>query len=143
MVQERIAVSREGTKAKAEQLLSFVRKSVVGPQQSLYPFLRLVLPVNDVERGKIGLKQSSLARTYINALHLDKKTSTAAMQLIFFKDPAKRNAAIHSSSSASSSAAVQVRRTDGRVRTRAMAAYLMYGCCCRWVGTSPTCWRTC
>ena len=77
--QERIASSREGTKAKAEQLLSFVRKSVVGPQQSLYPFLRLVLPVNDVERGKIGLKQSSLARTYINALHLDKKTSTAAV----------------------------------------------------------------
>ena len=112
--QERIASSREGTKAKAEQLLSFVRKSVVGPQQSLYPFLRLVLPVNDVERGKIGLKQSSLARTYINALHLDKKTSTAAMQLIFFKDPAKRNAAIHSSSSsaAASSAAVQVRSTD-------------------------------
>ena len=109
ILQEKIASSREGTKAKAEQLLSFVRKSVVGPQQTLYPFLRLVLPVNDVERGKIGLKQSSLTRAYISALHLDKKTSTAAMRLIFFKDPAKRNAAINAASSASSAAAAQVR----------------------------------
>lgn len=86
--------SRDGTKVKVGYLFSFLKKSTLGPDQSLYPFLRLVLPVNDVERGKIGLKQSSLARTYINALHLDKKTSTAAMQLIFFKDPAKRNIAI-------------------------------------------------
>lgn len=83
-----------------------VQKNKIGVNESLYPFLRLVLPVNDIERGKIGLKQSSLARTYISALHLDKKTSTAAAQLINFKDPVKRNLAVAAASSSSGGNAV-------------------------------------
>jgi DNA ligase-4 len=56
--------------------------------ESLYPLLRLVLPTIDSERGKFGLKQAMVAKTYVQALHLD-KTSEAATRLINWKDPSK------------------------------------------------------
>jgi hypothetical protein len=35
------------------------------------------------------LKQSAVAKTYVDALHLDKKTSHDAKRLIYWKDPTK------------------------------------------------------
>jgi DNA ligase-4 len=57
--------------------------------QSIFPLLRLVLPLNDTERGNYGLKQASVAKTYVNALHLDQKTSDDARRLLNWKDPSK------------------------------------------------------
>jgi len=56
--------------------------------ESLFPLLRLVLPTIDSERGKYGLKQAMVAKTYVQALHLD-KSSEAASRLINWKDPSK------------------------------------------------------
>lgn len=56
--------------------------------QSIFPLLRLLLPLNDTERGKYGLKQASIAKTYVSALHLD-KNSDDAQRLMNWKDPTK------------------------------------------------------
>lgn len=56
--------------------------------QSIFPLLRLILPLNDTERGKYGLKQTMIAKTYVAALHLD-KNSDDAKRLINWKDPSK------------------------------------------------------
>eukprot|EP01031_Cornospumella_fuschlensis_P035902 gene35902-43549_t len=58
--------------------------------QSVYPLLRLLLPLNDTERGKYGLKQASIAKTYVSALHLD-KNSEDAKRLLNWKDPTKQH----------------------------------------------------
>eukprot|EP01041_Mallomonas_annulata_P003653 gene3653-7280_t len=57
--------------------------------QSVFPLMRLVLPLNDSERHKYGLKQASVAKTYADALQLNRKTSKDAQRLIFWKDPTK------------------------------------------------------
>lgn len=57
--------------------------------QSIFPLMRLILPLIDNEREKYGLKQSTVAKTYVDALHLDKKISADAQKLIFWKDPSK------------------------------------------------------
>jgi DNA ligase-4 len=57
--------------------------------QSIFPVMRLLLPLNDNERGKYLLKQATVSRLYVNVLNLDKKHSSAAQSLINWKDPTK------------------------------------------------------
>jgi len=57
---------------------------------SLYPFLRLMLPQEDSERGKFGLKETLVAKTYIDVLNLNKETSVDAQRLLYWRDPAKQ-----------------------------------------------------
>ena len=56
--------------------------------QSVFPLMRLLLPINDSERGKYGIKQASIAKAYIEALQLS-KTSVDAQRLLKWKDPSK------------------------------------------------------
>jgi len=63
-------------------------KSIVAGQ-SLFPLLRLLLPINDSERHKYGLKQVTVAKAYIEALQLNKQTSKDAQRLLHWKDPTK------------------------------------------------------
>ena len=77
----------QGTEHKLKLLFSKeMKKQMHG--ESLFPLLRLVLPTIDSERGKYGLKQAMVAKTYVQALHLG-KTSEAASRLINWKDPSK------------------------------------------------------
>jgi DNA ligase 4 len=80
----------ETTSSKASKLKIIFDKSLrqkVGAQ-SLFPMIRLLLPLNDPDRPKYGLKQSSIANTYIKALNLN-KTSGDAQSLVHWKDPSK------------------------------------------------------
>ena len=77
----------QGTEHKLKLLFSKdMKKEMNG--ESLFPLLRLVLPAIDSERGKYGLKQAMVAKTYVQALHLD-KSSESASRLINWKDPSK------------------------------------------------------
>jgi DNA ligase-4 len=76
-----------GSEHKLKLLFSKEMKKQMNGE-SLYPLLRLVLPTIDSERGKYGLKQAMVAKTYVQALHLD-KSSEAASRLINWKDPSK------------------------------------------------------
>ena len=53
--------------------------------QSVFPLMRLVLPSIDSERGKYGLKQTSIAKAYVSALHLDATRSEDAKRLLNWK----------------------------------------------------------
>ncbi len=77
----------QGTVAKIKLLFNKELKNYL-QGQSIFPLLRLVLPANDTERGKYGLKQAMIAKTYVNSLHLD-KNSDDARRLINWKDPSK------------------------------------------------------
>jgi hypothetical protein len=78
----------QGTNKKLKLLFNKeIKKRLNG--QSIFPLLRLVLPLNDTYRGKYNLKQASIAKTYVTALHLDKHTSQDAQRLLFWKDPSK------------------------------------------------------
>ena len=57
---------------------------------SLFPFLRLLLPQEDSERGRYGLKETLVAKTYIDALNLNQETSADAQRLLYWKDPSKQ-----------------------------------------------------
>jgi DNA ligase 4 len=61
--------------------------------QSLFPLMRLLLPLNDTGRQKYGVKQAAVATTYIEALQLN-KSSADASRLKFWKNPTKLNAAV-------------------------------------------------
>ncbi len=77
----------QGSASKLKMLFTKdLKKHLAG--QSIFPLLRLVLPLNDTERGKYGLKQASIAKTYVGALHLD-KNSEDAKRLLNWKDPTK------------------------------------------------------
>jgi DNA ligase-4 len=77
----------QGSAGKLKMLFSKdLKKHLQG--QSIFPLLRLILPLNDTERGKYGLKQASIAKTYVAALHLD-KNSEDAKRLLNWKDPTK------------------------------------------------------
>ena len=49
--------------------------------QSIYPLLRLLLPHIDSERGRYNLKQTMVAKTYVEALKLSKNSSFDTKQL--------------------------------------------------------------
>jgi DNA ligase 4 len=57
-------------------------------KQSIFPLLRLMIPINDGTRKKYGLKQATVATTYIDALHLN-PASADAQRLKFWKNPSK------------------------------------------------------
>lgn len=61
--------------------------------QSMFPLLRLLLPLNDSHRQKYGVKQTAVANTYIEALHLN-KSSADASRLKFWKNPTRLNATV-------------------------------------------------
>ena len=80
----------ETTSSKASKLKIVFDKSLrqkVGGQ-SIFPMIRLLLPLNDPDRPRYGLKQSNVATTYIKALNLN-KTSGDAQSLVHWKDPSK------------------------------------------------------
>lgn len=96
------AIFEEIEKASgAEKKLKFIfNKSMklMLKGQSFFPIMRLLLPLNDSERGSYGIKQTTVARLYVDVLHLNKQ-STDAQRLIHWKDPSK----MHSSSNANRS----------------------------------------
>jgi hypothetical protein len=57
-------------------------------KQSPFPLVRLLIPINDNLRRKYGLKQATVATTYIDALHLN-PASADAQRLKFWKNPSK------------------------------------------------------
>lgn len=57
---------------------------------SIYPLLRLLLPLVDCERGRYGMKQTSVAKVYINALNLSPH-SEDALYLLHWHDPNRRS----------------------------------------------------
>jgi ATP-dependent DNA ligase len=61
--------------------------------QSMFPLMRLLLPLNDSHRQKYGVKQTTVANTYIEALHLN-KSSADASRLKFWKNPTRLNATV-------------------------------------------------
>lgn len=80
----------ESTSGKAAKLKIVFDKSLrqkIGTQ-SIFPMIRLLLPLNDPERPRYGLKQTNVANTYIKALNLS-KTSGDAQSLLHWKDPSK------------------------------------------------------
>lgn len=77
--------SKKGTRSKddkfkilfPDQLMRDLRNT---ENESIYPLVRLVMPNIDGERARCGLKESALAKTYIDALTLS-SDSAAAMAL--------------------------------------------------------------
>jgi DNA ligase-4 len=57
--------------------------------QSVFPLVRLLLPPYDTARGGYGLKQATVAKTYVGALQLN-HDSEAAQRLIHWKKQSKR-----------------------------------------------------
>lgn len=55
---------------------------------SMFPLLRLLLPLNDSYRHRYGLKQATAVKTYISALNLV-DSSKDAIRLKFWKNPLK------------------------------------------------------
>jgi DNA ligase-4 len=76
-----------GSAAKLEILFNKKFRDYIDGE-SIFPLLRLILPLNDTERAKYGLKQALIAKTYVAALHLN-KDSEAAKRLLNWKDPTK------------------------------------------------------
>jgi DNA ligase-4 len=76
-----------GSIAKLKLLFNAEFKKYINGE-SIFPLLRLILPANDTERGKYGLKQATIAKLYVTALHLDKE-SEDAKRLLNWKDPTK------------------------------------------------------
>lgn len=56
--------------------------------QSVFPLVRLLLPLYDSERGRYGLKQATVSKTYVEALQLN-RSSTDAQRLLHWKDQSK------------------------------------------------------
>ena len=72
---------------KMKKLFSkkFTSAFVGKPEESIYPLLRLLLPLFDLDRGRYNLKEKKIAHTYIQALNLA-PTSKPAQALLNFKD---------------------------------------------------------
>lgn len=80
----------EKTKKTDQKIRVIFNKELVKHLQggSVFPLLRLLLPINDNTRQKYGLKQATLAKTYIDALQLN-KSSNDAKRLKYWKNPLK------------------------------------------------------
>ena len=70
-------------KQKTQMLLEFFDRSNV---QNFFPVIRLMLPAFDMERGQYGLKETTLAKLYVDLLSLPNKEKEA---LVYFKNPQK------------------------------------------------------
>jgi DNA ligase-4 len=87
-----------GTNAKLSLIFNKDLAEIV-KGESLYPLVRLLLPLYDTERGRYGLKQATVAKVYIEALQLN-KNAPDAKRLIHWKDQSKVMAATAASSCA-------------------------------------------
>lgn len=76
-----------GREAKTKIIFDRELRRMIGGQ-SIFPILRLLLPLNDPDRPRYGLKQTNVANTYIKALNLN-KMSGDAQSLLHWKDPSK------------------------------------------------------
>ena len=70
-------------KQKTQMLMEFFERSNV---QNFFPIIRLMLPAFDMERGQYGLKESTLAKLYVDLLSLPSREKEALMH---FKNPQK------------------------------------------------------
>lgn len=75
--------STRGANGKVTKLVSVWKKYI---DEDSYPIMRLLLPTIDIDRGAFGLRESVIARIYIDALSLADK-GEAAMRLRHYKDP--------------------------------------------------------
>ena len=76
-----------GKAAKLRIVFDKALRQIVG-KQSIFPMIRLLLPLNDPDRPRYNLKQTNVANTYIRALNLN-KMSGDAQSLLHWKDPSK------------------------------------------------------
>ena len=76
-----------GRAAKVKVIFDRDLRQKIGGQ-SIFPLIRLLLPLNDPDRPRYGLKQTNVANTYIKALNLN-KMSGDAQSLLHWKDPSK------------------------------------------------------
>ena len=76
-----------GKAAKLRIVYDKALRQIVG-KQSIFPMMRLLLPLNDPDRPRYNLKQTNVANTYIRALNLN-KMSGDAQSLLHWKDPSK------------------------------------------------------
>ena len=63
----------------------FTSAFVGKPEESIYPLIRLLLPLFDLDRGRYNLKEKKIASTYIDAMAI-MRTSKPALALLNFKD---------------------------------------------------------
>ena len=83
---EKVEVA-SGREAKTKVIFDRELRRIIG-RQSIFPIIRLLLPLNDPDRPRYGLKQTNVANTYIKALNLN-KMSGDAQSLLHWKDPSK------------------------------------------------------
>jgi DNA ligase 4 len=76
-----------GKAAKLRIVFDKALRQIIG-KQSVFPMIRLLLPLNDPDRPRYNLKQTNVANTYIRALNLN-KMSGDAQSLLHWKDPSK------------------------------------------------------
>lgn len=84
---ELIEGNRGGKKNKLEVIFTRELNDLVSGQ-SVFPLVRLLLPLYDTERQRYGLKQATVAKTYVDALQLN-RTSQDAQRLLHWKDQSK------------------------------------------------------
>ncbi|GHJ87568.1 hypothetical protein NliqN6_3970 [Naganishia liquefaciens] len=77
---------RDKPQKRRDQIVNMIQqwRANVGPD--LYPFFRLLLPERDRERATYGIKETALAKCYVEVLGLDPK-SDAGHRLIHWKQP--------------------------------------------------------
>ena len=80
--------SLQGPNVTERKLDIFFNEDLVRRLQggSVFPLLRLLLPVIDTERGRYGLKAISAAKLYVQALNLNPESSDA-QRLLHWEDP--------------------------------------------------------
>ncbi|KAJ9107908.1 hypothetical protein QFC19_002651 [Naganishia cerealis] len=77
---------RDKPQKRKEQITSMIQQWRDNVGLDLYPFFRLLLPERDRERATYGLKETALAKCYVEVLGLDPK-SEAGHRLIHWKQP--------------------------------------------------------
>lgn len=76
---------RDGSTKKLDIIFNSKMKKVI-QDGSLYPLMRLLLPSNDTERGRYGLKEAAIAKIYIKVWNLSEQSSDA-QRLLKWKAP--------------------------------------------------------
>ncbi|CAM9104087.1 unnamed protein product, partial [Ectocarpus fasciculatus] len=84
---ECIERARGTKKSKLDVIFTKELKDVV-KGQSVFPLVRLLVPLYDTERQRYGLKQAAVAKTYVDALQLN-RSSSDAQRLIHWKDQSR------------------------------------------------------
>lgn len=86
------AATEPNKKRKLVKLEHFLRdcRQAAGGNESLFPVMRLLLPQLDRDRGAYGIKETVLARLYIDLLKLGPGSSDAA-KLRNYRAPKNNN----------------------------------------------------